>query len=197
MTTSPSKVYGWPVIGPLLALLSMQEFMLTLLTLGLNYLITVRPELEASRLELHAVVTALFLLLISGQLAERLRGHNASSFWRAAFGPISLLIRSRKFQIGAATLLANVIIALIPETESYRAEMIASFTAIALALIGGIAYEDGKAKEGLPLAVTASVPDTSSLPNMNLPAGFDLDRFVEFFELILRQKGYTIIPSPK
>lgn len=62
------------------------------------------------------------------------------------FGPLVNILKSRKVIVGAITFLVDVLIAYLPALNSSEDVLIAAFTALALAIIGGIAYEDGKAK---------------------------------------------------
>ncbi len=62
-------------------------------------------------------------------------------------GPLLTLLRSRKFMVTVMTAVVSVLIAYVPALEPVRAELLAVFTTIGLALVAAIAYEDGKAKE--------------------------------------------------
>jgi len=57
--------------------------------------------------------------------------------------PILLLLKSRKVIVSICALLLNLLIIAVPELEPLRGELMTVITALALALIGGIAYEDG------------------------------------------------------
>lgn len=204
MNTQP-KYASWPVVGPLLLLFASQEVILALLMIGLNYLISLRPEIEASRLEMQVFISGIFTLIIGGQIAQRLQGYNAASFWSTALRPVSLLIKSRKFWVGVGTLIANIAVALLPETEPYREQMITAITLIGSVLIGSIAYEDGKSKEGLPPAIElpdlkasgpgALSPGVEVVPTMMLPAEEDFDRLVDAIEAVIQRRGHVIIPA--
>ena len=62
-------------------------------------------------------------------------------------GPLLSLLRSRKFMVTLMTVAVDLLIAYVPALEPVRAELLAVFTAVGLALVAAIAYEDGKAKE--------------------------------------------------
>jgi len=61
--------------------------------------------------------------------------------------PILLLLKSRKFIVSLCALALNLLIAAIPDVAPLRGELMAAITGLALAVIGGIAYEDA-AKAG-------------------------------------------------
>ncbi len=56
--------------------------------------------------------------------------------------PILLLLKSRKFIVSLCALLLNLLVTAVPDLAPFRAELMAVITALALAVIGGIAYED-------------------------------------------------------
>ncbi len=56
--------------------------------------------------------------------------------------PILALLKSRKVIVSLCALLLNVIVAAVPTLAPFRADLMAVITGLALALIGGIAYED-------------------------------------------------------
>lgn len=201
MNTQP-KYANWPLIGPLLLLLASPELILALLAIGLDYLIWVRPEMAEARAPMMAVVTALFGLIIGGQLATRLEGYNARTFWTNLLRPFRLLLQSRKFWTAAGTLIANVLIAVIPELEEVRVELMALFTTIGLGLIGSIAWEDTAARKDVtPPAVMIPQPMLPDLKGgadeteLVLPPNFDIDAFVDHIEALIRQRGHTILTT--
>lgn len=59
--------------------------------------------------------------------------------------PILSLLKSRKFIVAVVALIINLLIAAAPGLEAFRTELVTVVTGLALALIGGIAYEDGAA----------------------------------------------------
>ncbi len=61
--------------------------------------------------------------------------------------PILLLLKSRKFIVSVCALALNFLVAAVPEIAPFRGELMTVITGLALALIGGIAYEDA-AKAG-------------------------------------------------
>lgn len=63
------------------------------------------------------------------------------------FGPLLSLLRSRKFMVALMTILVDVLIAYLPALESIQTELLAVLTAVGMALVAAIAYEDGKVKE--------------------------------------------------
>jgi hypothetical protein len=58
--------------------------------------------------------------------------------------PIVALLRSRKFIVGVIAIIFNFLVTQIPNLSLYQGELMLSITGIALSIIGGIAYEDGK-----------------------------------------------------
>ena len=64
------------------------------------------------------------------------------------FGPVLNLLRSRKFWAAVAGVVASMLVAQFPDLESVQTEMVTVITTLAVALIAGIAYEDGKEKSG-------------------------------------------------
>ncbi len=56
--------------------------------------------------------------------------------------PVLLLLKSRKVIVSACALILNVLVAAAPELAPFRNELMTVITGLALALIGGIAYED-------------------------------------------------------
>ncbi len=61
--------------------------------------------------------------------------------------PILALLKSRKVIVSLCALLLNLLVTLVPQLATYRSELMTVITGLALALIGGIAYEDA-AKAG-------------------------------------------------
>lgn len=59
--------------------------------------------------------------------------------------PVLALLKSRKFIVAVVALVINLLIAAAPGLEAFRTELVTVVTGLALALIGGIAYEDGAA----------------------------------------------------
>jgi hypothetical protein len=57
-------------------------------------------------------------------------------------GPILNLLRSRKFMVALMTLVVDVIIAYVPALAEVQEPLLAVFTAIGVALVAAIAYED-------------------------------------------------------
>lgn len=56
--------------------------------------------------------------------------------------PLVLLLKSRKVIVSLCALLMNLLVTALPALEPYRGELMTVITGLALALIGGIAYED-------------------------------------------------------
>lgn len=75
--------------------------------------------------------------------------------------PVLALLRSRKFIVGVVALLINLLIVAIPNLEAFRDQLMAVVTGLALALIGGIAYEDA-AQAGKDATVVAPVTPEES-----------------------------------
>ncbi|MBN1120680.1 MAG: hypothetical protein JXJ17_06345 [Anaerolineae bacterium] len=57
-------------------------------------------------------------------------------------GPILNLLRSRKFMVALMTLIVDVVVAYVPAMAEVQEPLLAVFTAIGLALVAAIAYED-------------------------------------------------------
>jgi hypothetical protein len=161
---SAPKYANWPIIGPLLILLSSQELILAFLAMGIDYLIWMRPELEEVRLPLMAIFTTLIGLILTGKIAARLDGFTTRGFWMAVFRPFRLLLQSRKFWTAVGTLIANVIVSLIPELEEIQVELMTLITTVGLGLMGTIAWEDSAAKKDVtPPAVEKDAPGMPDL----------------------------------
>lgn len=76
--------------------------------------------------------------------------------------PVLALLRSRKFIVGVVALVINLLIAVVPDLAAFRDQLMAVVTGLALALIGGIAYEDA-AKAGKDAATVApSTPEDAA-----------------------------------
>lgn len=73
--------------------------------------------------------------------------------------PLLRLLKSRKFIVSVCALALNFVVAAAPELESLRGELMTVITGLALALIGGIAYEDA-ARAGREAA--AQPPQTNA-----------------------------------
>src|SRR4051812_5971089 len=56
--------------------------------------------------------------------------------------PLVALLKSRKVIVSLCALLLNFVVTAVPTIATYRGELMAVITGLALALIGGIAYED-------------------------------------------------------
>lgn len=85
--------------------------------------------------------------------------------------PIAALLRSRKALAAIVGVLLNIVIALLPPdiapiVEDMRGELMLSITALILALIGGISWEDGAEKRAQQIPpITAGSGDV----NVNQP----------------------------
>src|SRR5215216_6437422 len=60
----------------------------------------------------------------------------------ALITPILLLLKSRKVIVSLCALALNLLVTLVPDLAPFRSELMTVITGLALALIGGIAYED-------------------------------------------------------
>ena len=76
--------------------------------------------------------------------------------------PLALLLKSRKVIVSLCALLMNVLVTALPALEPYRGELMTVITGLALALIGGIAYEDA-ARTAKEVAVKAAKTDQELL----------------------------------
>ncbi len=63
-------------------------------------------------------------------------------------GPILNLLRSRKFMVALMTLIVDVVIAYVPALAEVQEPLLAVFTAIGVALVAAIAYEDAAGANG-------------------------------------------------
>lgn len=79
--------------------------------------------------------------------------------------PLLLLLRSRKFIVSVCALAMNFIVAAAPELAPLRSELMTVITGLALALIGGIAYEDA-ARAGRDAAVLPPQTNAELLKTM-------------------------------
>src|SRR5690606_24240548 len=73
--------------------------------------------------------------------------------------PLILLLKSRKVVVSLCALALTLLITIVPDRAPFRAELMTVVTGLALALIGGIAYEDA-AKAGRDAA--AQPPQTNA-----------------------------------
>ena len=78
---------------------------------------------------------------------------------RMVFGPIAALLRSRKVMVAIVSLLVALLVAAAPQFASVQAEMITLVTVVALALIGGTAWEDTAAVKAAANANASKTPD--------------------------------------
>ncbi len=63
--------------------------------------------------------------------------------------PLLSLLYSRKFLVTVATILVDVLVALVPELESVQGELLTVFTVLGSILVASIAYEDAAAKRNI------------------------------------------------
>ncbi len=57
-------------------------------------------------------------------------------------GPILNLLRSRKFMVALMTLIVDVVVAYVPALSEVQDPLLTVFTAVGVALVAAIAYED-------------------------------------------------------
>lgn len=76
-----------------------------------------------------------------------------------------LLLKSRKVIVSLCALAVSLLIAAVPELATYRSELLAVITGLALALIGGIAYEDA-AKVGREAAASPPLDNAELLKTL-------------------------------
>ena len=79
--------------------------------------------------------------------------------------PILLLLKSRKVIVSLCALLLNLLAAAVPELASFRGELMTIITGLALALIGGITYEDA-ARSGREAAAQPPQPSAELLKTL-------------------------------
>lgn len=101
--------------------------------------------------------------------------------------PILLLLKSRKFIVSVCALALNLLVAAVPEIAPFRTELMTVITGLALALIGGIAYEDA-AKAGRE---AASTPPQTNAELIKLMFGDLIDSISENYD------GQTVITLKK
>lgn len=150
------------------------EILVGLVTLLVNVLIALYPPLEELRIQLMIIATTFGALLITGQLALRFHDAKGVPFYKLPFfGPLWALGSSRKFLVAAGTLIADMIIAQIPDLKPIRVELIQVFTFLGGVVVAAIAYEDGKNKENTTPPAVTNVFSTgstgSALPETNYP----------------------------
>jgi hypothetical protein len=97
--------------------------------------------------------------------------------------PIGLLLKSRKVIVSLCALALNLAVAAVPEIAPYRGELLTVITGLALALIGGIAYEDA-AKAGREAASLPPKTDAELLRTL-------LDSLID--EVSTNRDGQTVI----
>lgn len=119
------------------------EALFALVLIVVNLLISMYPPLEQARGQLMAIFGLIGALVIGGQLALRFQNSTGVPFLKMPlFGPLWLLLSSRKFLVAVSTLITAMLVAQIPELESVRSELIAVFAIVGSALVVAIAHED-------------------------------------------------------
>ena len=78
---------------------------------------------------------------------------------KAILGPTAALLRSRKVMVAIVSLLVALLVAAAPQFASVQAEMITLITVVALAVIGGTAWEDTAAVKAAANANAGKTPD--------------------------------------
>lgn len=106
---------------------------------------------------------------------------------KALITPLILLLKSRKFVVSVCALAMNLVVAAVPELTPLRGELMTVITGLALALIGGIAYEDA-AKAGRDAAALPPQPNADLLKTL---LGDLIDSVGENFD------GQTVITLKK
>ena len=79
--------------------------------------------------------------------------------------PILLLLKSRKVIVSLCALLLNLLVAAAPDLAPFRGELMTVITGLALALIGGITYEDA-ARAGREAAAQPPQPSAELLKTL-------------------------------
>ena len=74
-------------------------------------------------------------------------------------GPIAAHLRSRKVMVAIVSLLVALLVAAAPQFASVQAEMITLITVVALAVIGGTAWEDTAAVKAAANVNAGKTPD--------------------------------------
>jgi hypothetical protein len=64
---------------------------------------------------------------------------------RMILSPLAALLRSRKFMVAIVSLLVALLVTAVPQFASVQTELITLITVVALAVIGGTAWEDSAA----------------------------------------------------
>jgi hypothetical protein len=106
---------------------------------------------------------------------------------QALVTPVLLLLKSRKFIVSVCALALNFVVAAVPELASFRSELMTVITGLALALIGGIAYEDA----ARTARDAAALPPQTSADLLKRLLGDLIDSVGENFE------GQTVITLKK
>ena len=101
--------------------------------------------------------------------------------------PLILLLKSRKFIVSVCALALNLVVAAVPELAAFRSELMTVITGLALALIGGIAYEDA-ARAGRE---AAALPPQTNADLLKTLLGDLIDSVSENFD------GQTVITLKK
>jgi hypothetical protein len=139
------------------------ELVLAVAVLLINVLIAMYPPLAQARDSLMVIVTALGALLISGQLAARFHNSAGVPFFKLPlFGPVWQLLSSRKFWVAFATIVADMIVAQVPEMKAVRSDLIQFISILGGIVIAGIAYEDGKKNGTTPPPAVSKEADTGN-----------------------------------
>jgi len=79
--------------------------------------------------------------------------------------PVLLLLKSRKVIVSLCALALNLLVAAVPSLAPFRSELMTVITGLALALIGGISYEDA-AKAGRDAASQPTQSDADLIKTL-------------------------------
>lgn len=141
-----------PVVQPIIALLKSPTFVAGLLMLIADVVVTQVPELEPYRAELIVVISAIGAAVIGSRFYEQIKAgeFDGADDLAPILGPLVELLKSRKFALGVAAVIADVAIAYVPQLEAQRGELMVIVPVLVGLLIAKIAYVDGKAKAESP-----------------------------------------------
>lgn len=75
--------------------------------------------------------------------------------------PVLNLLRSRKVMVALIGLLVSVLVSTFPDLREIRSELFIAINTLALALIGGIAWEDAAKHSRVEIASIETEPDAA------------------------------------
>ena len=85
---------------------------------------------------------------------------------KPVISPFVALLKSRKFIVGVIGIIFNFLVTKIPDLALYQTELMTAITGVAVSIILGIAYEDGKAVAVEALPGQLSTPTEAVLKDL-------------------------------